>query len=139
MSEIQATLSKYPIKTRLSLSGTLVVARDIAHAKLKERLDNGQGLPQYVKDHIIYYAGTSPPPATLRHDTHTHTHTDTTHAWCARRSREDAGGLCVGLVRSHHCWSHGAWPLSCVLAANKAPPHADGQICDNRTRTWTCS
>jgi fumarate hydratase class I len=58
MSEIQATLSKYPIKTRLSLSGTLIVARDIAHAKLKERLDSGQGLPQYAKDHIIYYAGT---------------------------------------------------------------------------------
>jgi len=62
MSEIQATLSKYPIKTRLSLSGTLVVARDIAHAKLKERLDNGQGLPQYVKDHIIYYAGPAKTP-----------------------------------------------------------------------------
>lgn len=57
MKEIQATLSKYPIKTRLSLSGTLVVARDIAHAKLKERLDKGDGLPQYAKDHIIYYAG----------------------------------------------------------------------------------
>jgi tartrate dehydratase beta subunit/fumarate hydratase class I family protein len=58
MKEIQATLSKYPIKTRLSLSGTLVVARDIAHAKLKERIDSGEGLPQYAKDHIIYYAGT---------------------------------------------------------------------------------
>jgi tartrate dehydratase beta subunit/fumarate hydratase class I family protein len=71
MSEIQATLSKYPIKTRLSLSGTLIVARDIAHAKLKERLDNGQGLPQYAKDHIIYYAGTfllSLPTNTLVHD-----------------------------------------------------------------------
>jgi len=60
MKEIQTTLSKYPTKTRLSLSGTLVVARDIAHAKLKERLDKGEGLPQYVKDHIIYYAGTFP-------------------------------------------------------------------------------
>ncbi len=57
MKEIQEQLSKYPIKTRLSLSGTLIVARDIAHAKLKERLDAGHGLPQYAKDHIIYYAG----------------------------------------------------------------------------------
>jgi hypothetical protein len=58
--QIRATLSKYPVKTRLSLSGTLIVARDIAHAKLKERLDAGQGLPDYVKNHLIYYAGIAP-------------------------------------------------------------------------------
>jgi len=63
MKEILATLSKYPIKTRLSLNGTMVVARDIAHAKLKERLDAGQGLPAYVRDHIIYYAGPAKTPA----------------------------------------------------------------------------
>ena len=57
MAEIRQTLSRYPIKTRLSLSGTLIVARDIAHAKLQERLDRGEPLPQYVKDHPIYYAG----------------------------------------------------------------------------------
>ncbi len=62
MSELRATLSKYPIKTRLSLTGTIVVARDIAHAKLKERLDAGQDLPTYVKDHIIYYAGPAKTP-----------------------------------------------------------------------------
>ena len=62
MKDILATLSKYPIRTRLSLTGTLVVARDIAHAKLKERLDAGQGLPSYVKDHIIYYAGPAKTP-----------------------------------------------------------------------------
>jgi fumarate hydratase class I len=62
MSEIRATLSKYPIKTRLSLSGTLVVARDIAHAKLKERLDRGEGLPEYLKNHIVYYAGPAKTP-----------------------------------------------------------------------------
>eukprot|EP00286_Rhodomonas_abbreviata_P027896 CAMPEP_0181304844 /NCGR_PEP_ID=MMETSP1101-20121128/9385_1 /TAXON_ID=46948 /ORGANISM="Rhodomonas abbreviata, Strain Caron Lab Isolate" /LENGTH=567 /DNA_ID=CAMNT_0023410665 /DNA_START=18 /DNA_END=1721 /DNA_ORIENTATION=+ len=62
MKEVLAELSKYPIKTRLSLSGTIVVARDIAHAKLKERLDAGQGLPKYVKDHIIYYAGPAKTP-----------------------------------------------------------------------------
>ncbi len=63
MAEIRATLSKYPIKTRLSLSGTLVVARDIAHAKLKERIDRGEGLPQYIKDKCVYYAGPAKTPA----------------------------------------------------------------------------
>jgi fumarate hydratase class I len=63
MSEIRAALSKHPIKTRLSLTGTLIVARDIAHAKLKERIDQGLGLPQYVKDHMIYYAGPAKTPA----------------------------------------------------------------------------
>ncbi|MCC6810157.1 MAG: fumarate hydratase [Deltaproteobacteria bacterium] len=62
MSEIRKTLSKYPVKTRLSLSGTLVVARDIAHAKMKERLDRGEGLPQYLKDHAVYYAGPAKTP-----------------------------------------------------------------------------
>jgi fumarate hydratase, class I len=62
MSEIRAELTRYPIRTRLSLSGTLVVARDIAHAKLKERLDAGQGLPDYMKDHMVYYAGPAKTP-----------------------------------------------------------------------------
>ena len=62
MAEIQATLSRYPVKTRLSLTGPLVVARDIAHAKLKERLDAGEGLPQYFKDHAVYYAGPAKTP-----------------------------------------------------------------------------
>jgi fumarate hydratase class I len=62
MSEIRAALSRYPIKTRLMLSGPLIVARDIAHAKLKERLDRGEGLPQYMKDHAVYYAGPAKTP-----------------------------------------------------------------------------
>ena len=62
MDEIRAALSRYPIKTRLSLTGTLVVARDIAHAKLKERIDRGEGLPQYFKDHMVYYAGPAKTP-----------------------------------------------------------------------------
>ncbi|MHC4934393.1 MAG: FumA C-terminus/TtdB family hydratase beta subunit, partial [Planctomycetota bacterium] len=62
MDEIRAILSKYPTKTRLSLTGTMVVARDIAHAKIKERLDAGEELPWYVKDHIIYYAGPAKTP-----------------------------------------------------------------------------
>ena len=63
MQEVLATLSKYPIKTRLSLNGTLIVARNIAHAKLKELLDSGQPLPQYFKDHAVYYAGPAKTPA----------------------------------------------------------------------------
>jgi fumarate hydratase class I len=63
MSEIRATLSQYPIKTRLSLTGPLVVARDIAHAKIKERLDRGDGMPQYLRDHMVYYAGPAKTPA----------------------------------------------------------------------------
>ncbi len=62
MKEILAELTKYPVSTRLSLNGTIIVGRDIAHAKLKEKIDNGEGLPQYVKDHPIYYAGPAKTP-----------------------------------------------------------------------------
>jgi fumarate hydratase class I len=62
MKEILAELTKYPVATRLSLTGTIVVGRDIAHAKLKERIDNGEGVPQYLKDHPVYYAGPAKTP-----------------------------------------------------------------------------
>jgi fumarate hydratase class I len=62
MKDILAELTQYPVKTRLSLSGTIVVARDIAHAKLAERLAKGEGLPQYLKDHPVYYAGPAKQP-----------------------------------------------------------------------------
>ncbi len=62
MDQIRAELSKHPVKTRLSLNGTLIVARDIAHAKLKERLENGEELPKYFKDHPVYYAGPAKKP-----------------------------------------------------------------------------
>ncbi len=62
MSEIRALLSRYPIKTRLELTGTLVVARDIAHAKIKERLDAGGGMPEYMQNHPVYYAGPAKTP-----------------------------------------------------------------------------
>jgi fumarate hydratase class I len=65
MSEILAELSKYPVSTRLSLKGTIIVGRDIAHAKIKERLDRGEEMPQYLKDHPIYYAGPAKTPAGL--------------------------------------------------------------------------
>ena len=63
MTEILKELDKYPVATRLSLNGTIIVGRDIAHAKLKERLDSGEDLPQYIKDHPIYYAGPAKTPA----------------------------------------------------------------------------
>jgi fumarate hydratase class I len=62
MDDILAELTKYPVKTRLSLTGPLVVARDIAHAKIKERLDAGEEMPQYLKDHPVYYAGPAKTP-----------------------------------------------------------------------------
>src|SRR6202789_4684974 len=62
MSEILATLSQYPIRTRLSLSGPMIVARDLAHAKLREKLESGQGLPDYFKNHPVYYAGPAQTP-----------------------------------------------------------------------------
>lgn len=63
MREVLKELSKYPVSTRLSLNGTIIVGRDIAHAKLKERLDRGEEMPQYMKDHPIYYAGPAKTPA----------------------------------------------------------------------------
>jgi fumarate hydratase class I len=63
MAEIRRTLSQYPVKTRVMLHGPMVVARDIAHAKIKERLDAGEGMPQYLKDFCVYYAGPAKTPA----------------------------------------------------------------------------
>ena len=65
MSEILEELGKYPVSTRLSLKGTIIVGRDIAHAKIKERLDRGEEMPQYLKDHPIYYAGPAKTPEGL--------------------------------------------------------------------------
>ncbi|MCB1300394.1 MAG: fumarate hydratase C-terminal domain-containing protein, partial [Tetrasphaera sp.] len=62
MDDVLAELTKHPIKTHVSLTGTLVVARDIAHAKIKERLDAGEPMPQYLKDHPVYYAGPAKTP-----------------------------------------------------------------------------
>ena len=66
MDEIRAELRRYPVKTRLSLTGPMVVARDIAHAKIKERLDAGEPMPQYLRDHCVYYAGPAKTPDGLR-------------------------------------------------------------------------
>lgn len=63
MADILAELSKHPVKTRLSLSGTIIVARDLAHAKIRERLEKGEGMPDYMKNHPVYYAGPAKTPA----------------------------------------------------------------------------
>jgi fumarate hydratase class I len=63
MDAVRAELSKHPVKTRVSLTGTIVVARDLAHARIKEGLDAGKGLPQYMKDYAVYYAGPAKTPA----------------------------------------------------------------------------
>jgi fumarate hydratase class I len=63
MDKVRETLSKYPIKTRLNLKGTLIVARDIAHARIKQMLDNGEPMPEYFKNHPVYYAGPAKTPA----------------------------------------------------------------------------
>ena len=65
MSEVLKELDKYPVSTRLSLNGTIIVGRDIAHAKIKERLDAGEPMPEYLKNHPIYYAGPAKTPAGL--------------------------------------------------------------------------
>ena len=65
MANILAELTKYPVATRVSLNGTIIVARDIAHAKLKERLDRGEGLPEYIKNHPVLYAGPAKTPQGL--------------------------------------------------------------------------
>ncbi|MBL8723435.1 MAG: fumarate hydratase C-terminal domain-containing protein, partial [Planctomycetes bacterium] len=62
MAEIRRKLSQYPIRTRFALTGSMVVARDIAHARMKQQLDAGRGLPQYLKDHVVYYAGPAKTP-----------------------------------------------------------------------------
>ena len=62
MNKVRETLSKYPVSTRLSLSGPMIVARDIAHAQLQERIDSGEGLPQYFKELCVYYAGPAKTP-----------------------------------------------------------------------------
>tara|TARA_R110002111_G_scaffold65271_1_gene107040 strand:- start:706 stop:2301 length:1596 start_codon:yes stop_codon:yes gene_type:complete len=62
MADVRKLLSQYPIKTRFTLTGSIIVARDIAHARIRERLERGEGLPQYLKDHVVYYAGPAKRP-----------------------------------------------------------------------------
>ncbi len=119
MAEIRRQLSQYPVKTRLSLSGTMVVARDIAHARLKERLDRGEGLPDYIREHPVYYAG----PAKTPHGMPTGSFGPTTAGRMDSYVAEfqAAGGSLVMLAKGNRsravrdsCRAHGGFYLGSV-------------------------
>jgi len=119
MAEIRAELSRHPVKTRLSLSGTMVVARDIAHAKLKERLDNGQGLPDYLKNHPVYYAGPAKTPEGMATGSFGPTTAGRMDSYVA--AFQAAGGSFVMLAKGNRskavreaCRSHGGFYLGSV-------------------------
>jgi fumarate hydratase class I len=119
MAEIRATLSRHPVKTRLALTGPLVVARDIAHAKLKERLDAGQGLPQYLKDHCVYYAGPAKTPAGMASGSFGPTTAGRMDAYVDQFQQN--GGSLVMLAKgnrspqvTHACKKHGGFYLGSI-------------------------
>ena len=119
MADIRRQLSAYPVKTRLSLNGTVVVARDIAHAKLKERLDRGEGLPQYLKDHPVYYAGPAKTPAGMATGSFGPTTAGRMDSYVAEFQR--AGGSLVMLAKGNRsravrdaCQAYGGFYLGSV-------------------------
>ena len=119
MDEIRRQLSAYPVKTRLSLTGTMVVARDIAHAKLKERLDSGAGLPDYLKNHPVYYAGPAKTPAGMATGSFGPTTAGRMDSYVAEF--QDAGGSLIMLAKGNRskavkdaCQAHGGFYLGSV-------------------------
>ena len=119
MADIRRQLSAYPVKTRLSLNGTVVVARDIAHANLKERLDRGEGLPQYLKDHPVYYAGPAKTPAGMATGSFGPTTAGRMDSYVAEFQR--AGGSLVMLAKGNRsravrdaCQAYGGFYLGSV-------------------------
>ncbi|MFL5286819.1 MAG: fumarate hydratase [Rhodopila sp.] len=119
MAEIRAELSRYPVKTRVMLTGTMVVARDIAHAKLKERLDNGQKLPDYIKNHPVYYAGPAKTPAGMPTGSFGPTTAGRMDSYVAEF--QAAGGSLVMLAKGNRsravkeaCKAHGGFYLGSV-------------------------
>lgn len=119
MDEIRAELSKYPVKTRLSLTGPLVVARDIAHAKIKERLDAGEPMPQYLKDHPVYYAGPAKTPAGMASGSFGPTTAGRMDSYVDQF--QAAGGSMVMLAKGNRskavtdaCHSHGGFYLGSI-------------------------
>ena len=119
MVEIRRQLSAYPVKTRLALTGTVVVARDIAHAKLKERLDRGEGLPQYLMDHPVYYAGPAKTPAGMATGSFGPTTAGRMDSYVAEFQR--AGGSLVMLAKGNRsravrdaCQAYGGFYLGSV-------------------------
>src|SRR3981081_927231 len=127
MKEILAQLAKYPIKTRLSLSGPMIVARDLAHSKLRERLEKGQGLPDYFKNHPVYYAGPAKTPQGYASGALGPTTAGRKDAFVA--DFQKAGGSMVMLAKGNRspavreaCKKHGGFYLASIggAAANLA-------------------
>ena len=119
MDQIRATLSKYPVKTRVMLTGPMVVARDIAHAKLQERLDAGDGLPQYMKDHCVYYAGPAKTPTGMASGSFGPTTAGRMDSYVA--TFQAAGGSFVMLAKGNRsrqvtdaCQTHGGFYLGSI-------------------------
>ncbi|HEY0419582.1 MAG TPA: fumarate hydratase [Acetobacteraceae bacterium] len=119
MESIRRQLSAHPVKTRLSLTGTVVVARDIAHARLKERLDAGLGLPDYIKNHPVYYAGPAKTPAGLPTGSFGPTTAGRMDSYVAEF--QQAGGSLVMLAKGNRsravreaCKAHGGFYLGSV-------------------------
>jgi fumarate hydratase, class I len=119
MAEIRAQLSRYPVKTRLSLSGPLVVARDIAHAKIAERLDAGEPMPQYLRDHAVYYAGPAKTPEGYASGSFGPTTAGRMDSYVARF--QAAGGSLVMLAKGNRstqvtraCQEHGGFYLGSI-------------------------
>jgi fumarate hydratase, class I len=127
MKEILATLSQYPIKTRLSLSGPMIVARDLAHARLRERLETGQALPDYFKNHPIYYAGPAKTPQGYASGSFGPTTAGRMDSFV--HDFQSAGGSMVSLAKGNRspavreaCKKHGGFYLASIggAAANLA-------------------
>ncbi len=119
MSEILAELTKHPVKTRLSLTGPLVVARDIAHAKIKELLDAGEEMPQYLRDHPVYYAGPAKTPEGLASGSFGPTTAGRMDSYVEQF--QAAGGSMVMLAKGNRskqvtqaCGSHGGFYLGSI-------------------------
>ncbi|APR87215.1 Fumarate hydratase class I [Minicystis rosea] len=119
MSEIRAELSRYPIKTRLSLTGPMIVARDIAHAKIKERLDRGEGMPEYMKDYMVYYAGPAKTPKGYASGSFGPTTAGRMDAYVDQF--QENGGSCVMLAKGNRsaqvtaaCKKHGGFYLGSI-------------------------
>ena len=119
MADVLAELSKYPIKTRLSLSGTLIVARDLAHAKIRDLLDAGQPIPQYFKDHAVYYAGPAKTPVGYASGSFGPTTAGRMDSYVDRF--QSAGGSMVMLAKGNRskavtdaCKSHGGFYLGSI-------------------------
>jgi fumarate hydratase, class I len=119
MDEIRAQLSRYPVKTRLSLTGPLVVARDIAHAKIAERLDAGEPMPRYLRDHAVYYAGPAKTPEGYASGSFGPTTAGRMDSYVARF--QAAGGSLVMLAKGNRsaqvtraCQEHGGFYLGSI-------------------------